>query len=94
MAVQHPSARGREFSVLRAAAATSASFGVLFIFCWLAAALSALRLPHMFVQLFSAAPVPSAASFGEGLGWSLVAGAASGALVSGFYNAFVFLERR
>ena len=94
MAVQHPSTRGPQFSVLRAAVASSASFVVLFMLCWLAAAVSGLRLPHMFVQLFSAAPVPSAASLGEGLGWSLVAGATAGALVSGFYNAFAFLDRR
>ena len=62
----------------------------LFVLCWIGAALSDLRLSHMFIQLFTTAPVGSPAALFEGTCWSLLFGAIAGALFAFFYNLFSF----
>ena len=48
---------------------------------------------HMYIALFTTAPVGSAAALGVGLGWSLGFGALGGALIALAYNALAFLDR-
>ena len=81
-------------NVARVTAATGVTLAVLFFLCWIFAAASDLRFPHMFVELFTTAPVQSGAALGEGLLWSFVGGAIVGVLESIFYNLFAILGRR
>lgn len=85
---------GTRLGVVRSAAATGTALAILFALCWAFAAASDLRLTHMFLELFSSQPPRSAAALGEGILWSLVAGAVTGGLVSWLYNLFAFLDRR
>lgn len=78
-----------KLGVWRCAATSAAVLGVLFLVCWLAAAFAGLRGSHMFIAIFTRAPVQSSAALAEGLCWSLLFGAATGALVAIFYNLFV-----
>ena len=48
---------------------------------------------HMYVSLFTLAPVGSTTALGAGLCWSLGFGALGGALVALAFNALAFLER-
>lgn len=82
-------------SVARCAATGAAVLAIQFLICWTAAAITeGLQFSHMFVELFTAAPVRSGAALVEGLCWSLVFGALTGALVAIAYNLFARLERQ
>jgi hypothetical protein len=74
--------------IWRCAATGAAVLGVLFLACWLAVAFLSLRGSHMFIEIFTRSPVQSSAALAEGLCWSLVFGAATGALTALFYNLF------
>ena len=65
---------------------------VLFGLCWLAAAVG-LTGSHMFVSLFTLAPMASSGALAVGLFWSLVSGGVAGVLVAIVYNALSFLAR-
>lgn len=66
---------------------------VLFVACWIAAA-AGLTGSHMYIALFTRAEPASLPALSVGLCWSLVFGAATGALVAVVYNALAFIERR
>lgn len=74
--------------VVRAALAGAAVLAVLYVVCWVGAAFGGLSVSHMFISLFTTQPVGSPAALLEGGLWSLVFGAASGALVAVFFNVF------
>lgn len=80
-------------NLLRCALTGAATLGVLFAVCWAATLVGMTGPSHMFIALFTTAPVASTAALGIGLCWSLVFGAASGALVAVAYNSFGFLGR-
>jgi hypothetical protein len=80
--------RVRRLGIVRSALAGAAVLVVLFVTCWIGAAMGGLTVSHMFISLFTAAPVDSQAALLEGSGWSVVFGAATGALVAFFYNLF------
>ncbi|WP_372783296.1 hypothetical protein [Phenylobacterium sp.] len=67
--------------------------GALFALCWIGVAAGLASPSHMFISLFTVAPIASAAALGIGLCWSLVFGALSGALIAVVYNASSFLGR-
>jgi hypothetical protein len=79
---------------LRRCALTGAvALAALFALCWLGTAAGLTGSSHMFISLFTLAPVASAAAFGIGVCWSLLFGAISGALIAIVYNASSFLGR-
>lgn len=77
----------------RCVATGAAILASLFVICWIGAAVSSLRLSHMFIQLFTTAPVDSGTALVEGVCSSLVFGAITGALFALFYNLFDFSRR-
>ena len=79
---------------LRRCALTGASvLVVLFGLCWIGTAVGLTGSSHMFVSLFTLAPVASTVALGFGLCWSFVFGGVTGALIAVVYNAFSFLGR-
>jgi hypothetical protein len=80
-------------SVRRCAATGAIVLGILFSLCWMVSAISWLTASHMFVAIFTTAPILSIAASGLGLLWSLVSGAITGALVALAYNAIPRLLR-
>lgn len=76
-------------------AATGALFmGLFYILCWSGAALGIVPVSHMYLQLFSSAPMSSTAMLVEGAIWSIVFGLLAGALIAVLYNALGRLDRR
>ena len=75
-------------NILRCALTGGAVLGVLFAVCWLGAALSIPRGPHMFLAIFSPAAAQFSSALGIGFCWSILFGAAAGALSALFYNLF------
>ena len=84
----------RRLGVLRLSATGAAASGLFFILCWAGAVISLTGASHMYIALFTAAPVASTAALLEGLCWSVLFGAVAGVLVAIFYNAFAVFERR
>lgn len=72
-------------STSRAALAGGLTVLILFVLCWVGAAISNLNLPHMFVQLFDA-PIPSVRALLEGGLWASVFGALAGLIGAASYN--------
>jgi hypothetical protein len=79
---------GPRRSAVRLAVTASATLGLLFFLCWLGVRVSSLPFSHMFVQLFTAAPVAGLTALREGLFSSLAAGAAAGFFFSLFARLF------
>jgi hypothetical protein len=76
-------------------AMTGALFmGGFYTLCWAGAALGIVPVTHMYLQLFSDAPMPSTAMLVEGTIWSLLFGLLAGALIALIYNALGSLDRR
>ncbi|NEX91226.1 hypothetical protein [Caulobacter sp. 17J65-9] len=88
-------AMARGLGPMRCAATGAAVVLTQFVICWaVAAAFDRLRLTHMFVELFTAAPASSTSALLEGATWSIVFGALTGVLVALVYNLFSFLDAR
>ena len=76
-------------------AVTGALFmGLFYILCWAGAALGIVPVSHMYLQLFSNAPMSSTAMLVEGAIWSTVFGLLGGALIAILYNALGSLDLR
>ena len=73
-------------SSMRIALAVAATLAILFVLCWLGAVVWPTGLSHMFVALFTGAPVDSWAALGQGLCTAIFFGALSGAILSWIYN--------
>lgn len=80
-------------SALRCALTGAVVLMALFILCWAAAAVGLINNSHMYISLFTVAPVASTAALAVGLCWSAVFGALTGALVAVAYNALAFVGR-
>ena len=98
MAVQgvqdsNPGTSQIRLSISRCALTGAVALAALFGLCWLGTAAGLTGSSHMFISLFTMAPIASGAAFGIGLCWSLVFGGVSGALIAIVYNAFSFLAR-
>ena len=85
---------GHRLAVLRVAGAGAIASAAFFTLCWLGAFLPVGPATHMYLQLFTDAPMSSAQALGEGLVWSIAFGLVAGALVSLAYNALASLDRR
>jgi hypothetical protein len=82
----------RRFGWIHCAATGAAVLVVLFLLCWLAAAFTSLTVSHMYISLFTVAPISSAAALIAGLCWSMFFGAVTGALVAVFFNLLAGLD--
>jgi hypothetical protein len=86
-------ARPSRLNIVRVTGAGAVTMFILFVSCWLGTAFTSLRLSHMFIELFTAAPVTSVNALAEGMCWSLVFGALTGFLLAWSYNQLAFLSR-
>ena len=80
-------------SLSRSAATVGLTLAIIFALCWVGAAAGILPRSHMFISLFTAQPIDSAAALGLGLLSSLIAGLVTGAVGALIYNALAFLQR-
>jgi len=82
-----------KLSTIRLTLTGAVTLAVLFILCWLGAvAWSGGVLSHMFIALFTTAPVASLAAMAQGLCGSLVFGGLSGATLALAYNGLSFVD--
>lgn len=79
---------------MRAAATGAVTLAVIYVACWVGTQISTLTVSHMFLALFTQAPVNSTAALTIGLGWALIFGAFSGALIAFLDSVFANLGRR
>ncbi len=81
-------------SPLRLAVTGGTTLLILFILCLAGAALSLPGPSHMFVELFTRAPVVSWYAVCQGSFGALVFGSAGGAILAWVYNASASLEQK
>ena len=82
-----------KLSVMRLALTGAVTLAVLFLLCWLGAvAWSGGGLSHMFIALFTAAPVTSLLALSQGLCWAAIFGGLSGAVLALSYNGLSFVD--
>lgn len=81
----------RKLSAARCALTGATVLVIQFVVCWIAAA-AGLAGSHMYIANFTLAPVGSPTALAVGVFWSVVIGAATGALVALVYNVFGFVE--
>ena len=67
---------------------------VLYAICWIGVFMPAVRVTHMYLQLFTAADLRSGTALAEGLCWSLIGGGIIGLLISLIYNGLGAVIRR
>jgi hypothetical protein len=79
-------------SPTRIALAAAATLAILFVLCWLGAVIWPAGLSHMFVALFTGAPVDSWVALGQGLCAAVVFGALGGAILGWTYNFSELVE--
>lgn len=80
--------RYRTLSVLGATVSASLAFVVLFVVCGVAQLLgSGLQVTHMWMSLFTAAPIGSVQAWLEGLFFSLAFGIVTGSIFASVHNA-------
>jgi|KBSMisStandDraft_5_1062788.scaffolds.fasta_scaffold897251_3 hypothetical protein len=83
-----------KLSISRCTLTGAAVLAVQFAVCWAAAAAGFAGGSHMYISIFTLAPVASLTALAVGLCWSVVFGGLTGALIAIAYNAFGFMERR
>ena len=83
-----------KLSISRCTLTGVAVLAVQFAACWAAAAADFFGGSHMYISIFTIAPVASLTALGAGLCWSIIFGGLTGALIAIAYNAFGFLEGR
>lgn len=80
-----------KLGIIHSAATGAISLGIIYVACWLGAAFTAMPVTHMFISLFTPAPITSTTALAYGLCLSLVFGAWAGfviAVVSNFLLRF------
>ena len=85
--------RGR-LGIFRLTITGAISLAALFGLCWIGTAVTNVQFSHMFIALFTTAPVESAAALAQGLCSSLLFGALAGLLIAWSYNHLGFLDRK
>ena len=88
-----PLLQGR-LGVAQCAATGAVIVGAAYFLCWLGAAAGWLSASHMFISIFTTAPVASVAALAAGLICAVMTGVIGGALIAVAYNAFSFLAPR
>lgn len=86
--------REGKLGILRCTLTGATVLVVLYVLCWGAAAAGLINSSHMYISLFTLAPVASLAALAVGLCWSVVFGALTGALVALAYNGYAATDRR
>ena len=86
-------ARSRRFGVLRLALTGAIAAPLFYLFCWIGALLPVSPGTHMYLQLFTAAPINSATALAQGICWSFAFGLITGGLVAVVYNLLAPIER-
>jgi hypothetical protein len=86
MATTITSPHGR-ISIPRSAGAGAATLTLLYVLCWIGAVVG-VPVTHLWIQGFTLAPVDSYQALGEGVFWSIIAGAIAGGTAAFFYNSF------
>lgn len=84
--------RESQLSVYRGAAAGAATLTVLYVLCWIGAVID-VPVTHLWIEGFTFAPPDSLQALGEGVLWSVIAGAIAGGIGAFFYNLFGGLRR-
>ena len=85
---------GTRASVLRFSLTGAVTMLVLFVACWLAAAIGGLPATHMYIGLFASGEIGSFATLCVGSFWSLVWGGFAGAVIAISYNLLSVVDRR
>lgn len=80
--------------VLRLAATTGVTTGLIFVLCWAGTFISFASPTHAYIGLFTDAETQSIQALAEGGMWSLLFGLLSGGLIAALYNLFAGLDRR
>lgn len=75
-----------KISLFRVAIAGAMTVGIQFVLCWIGAVIWPQGPSHLFVALFTAAPVASISALFVGGCIALVAGAVTGVLLAWSYN--------
>ena len=84
----------RRLGILHCAAVGAATLMVVYLLCWVGAALGWTAASHLYLALFTTTEVTSLAALAQGLTLSLGFGAIVGALVAVFHSLFGFLAPR
>ena len=80
--------------VVRLAATTGVTAGLIFVLCWIGTFISFASPTHAYIGLFTDAETQSIQALIEGGLWSLLFGLLSGTLIAALYNLFAGLDRR
>jgi hypothetical protein len=83
-----------KIGVVRLALTGAIASAVFFALCWVGTFLPIGPATHMYLQLFTSAPLTSGAALVQGLCWSAAFGAIAGGLIGFTYNLFGALDRR
>ena len=84
----------QRIGVLRLAATLGVAAAAIFLLCWLGTFVPLSSPTHAYIGLFTQAGPGSERALAEGICWSFVFGALSGAAIALFYNLFANLEPR
>jgi hypothetical protein len=80
-------------SILRFAVTGAVSLILLFVLCWLGALVLPSAFSHLFVTLFTVAPMISWLALAQGICSALIFGALAGGLLAWSYNLSAWAER-
>ena len=80
-------------SALRLAASGAITLSVLFALCWVATSIVPVGPSHMYISLFTAAPINSLSALVMGGLAALISGSIGGAILAWTYNLTAFVER-
>ncbi len=80
-------------NVMRLTVAGGLTAALMFAFCWVGTLLPYASPTHAYIALFTSAGMTSTAALTEGVLWSFLFGALSGALFALVYNLLVAFER-
>ena len=94
IALSESGSRTGKVNVVRFVLTGAIASGTFFALCWIGAFLPIGPATHMYLQLFTSAPLTSAAALVQGLCWSAAFGAIAGGLIGFTYNLLGALDRR
>jgi len=81
-------------SILRFAVAGAISLILLFALCWVGALVWPSAFSHLFITLFTAAPMTSALALGQGFCSALIFGFLAGGILAWSYNLAAWTDSK
>lgn len=81
-------------SILRFAVAGAITLIVLFALCWVGALILPSAFSHLFIALFTAAPMTSALALGQGICGALIFGFLGGGILAWSYNLTAWADSK